>query len=47
MITPTKETGPKVLRAFRDGGHREMEVLDQSGTITQGDPNALLRFAIR
>lgn len=37
----------KVLRAFRDGGHWEMEVLDQSGTITQGDPNALLRFAIR
>lgn len=37
----------KVLRAFRSDSHWEMEVEDRPGSITQGDPNSLLRFAIR
>lgn len=37
----------KVLRAFRDGNTWQMEVDDRPGNISQGDPNSLLRFAIR
>lgn len=37
----------KVLRAFREGGTWQMEVVNQAGTIEQGDPNSLLRFAMR
>lgn len=37
----------KVLRAYRDGSSWQMEVDERPGTIQQGDPNALLRFAMR
>lgn len=37
----------KVLSAKRVGQTWEMEVVEKAGTITQGDPNSLLRFAMR
>lgn len=37
----------KVLMASRVGSTWQMEVVEKAGTITQGDPNSLLRFAMR
>ncbi|WP_406164267.1 TerD family protein [Streptomyces canus] len=35
-----------VAKAFRAGSSWKLEVLNERGTVKQGDPNSLLRFAV-